>query len=47
MNLVFGGKLKPVIDRVVPLGQGVEAIQVLARGEQFGKIVLTPYPDEG
>jgi len=47
MNLVFEGKLKPVIDRVVPLGQGVEAIQVLARGEQFGKIVLTPYPDEG
>jgi NADPH:quinone reductase-like Zn-dependent oxidoreductase len=42
MNLVFQGKLKPAIDRVLPLERGAEAIQVLAQGEQFGKIVLAP-----
>ncbi|MFQ5610669.1 MAG: zinc-binding dehydrogenase [Anaerolineae bacterium] len=42
MNLVLQGKLKPVIDRVWPLEKGVEAVRAMARGEQFGKIVLTP-----
>ncbi|MFN8499587.1 MAG: zinc-binding dehydrogenase [Anaerolineae bacterium] len=41
MNLVFQGRLKPVIDRVMPLDDVVEAQRSLAAGEQFGKIVLT------
>ncbi len=40
MNQVFTGKLKPVIDRVMPLSEGREAQRVLEEGQQFGKIVL-------
>lgn len=42
MSLVWAGKLKPVIDRVMPLSQGIEAYRMMERGEQFGKIVLIP-----
>jgi len=42
MSLIFAGKLKPVIDRVMPLSEGRAAHTLLERGEQFGKIVLTP-----
>lgn len=42
MNLVFQGTFQPVIDRVLPLAQGVEAMAIQERGEQFGKIVLEP-----
>lgn len=41
MNLVFEGKLAPVIDVVWPLERAAEAHERLERGEQFGKIVLT------
>lgn len=40
--LLWSGRLKPVIDRVMPLGEGVTAYGMLEKGEQFGKIVLTP-----
>jgi NADPH:quinone reductase-like Zn-dependent oxidoreductase len=40
MELVWSGRLKPVLDRVLPLSEGREAFAVLERGEQFGKIVL-------
>ncbi len=40
MNLVFSGALKPVIHTVMPLEEGVEAMALLERGEQFGKVVL-------
>ncbi len=40
--LLWSGKLKPVIDRVMPLSEGVEAYRIMEKGEQFGKIVLTP-----
>ncbi|NIO06716.1 MAG: zinc-binding dehydrogenase, partial [Deltaproteobacteria bacterium] len=40
--LLWSGKLKPIIDRVIPLSQGKEAYEAMERGEQFGKIVLTP-----
>jgi len=40
--LLFAGKLKPIIHRVMPLSQGREAYAMMERGEQFGKIVLTP-----
>jgi NADPH:quinone reductase-like Zn-dependent oxidoreductase len=42
MALMWAGKLKPVVDRVMPLSEGRSAFEVLERGEQFGKIVLTP-----
>jgi len=40
MRLVWQGKLKPVIDRVLPLDEAREAYRVLKAGEQFGKVVL-------
>jgi NADPH:quinone reductase-like Zn-dependent oxidoreductase len=40
--LLWAGKLKPVIDRIMPLSEGVEAYRMMERGEQFGKIVLVP-----
>jgi len=41
-DLLWAGELKPVVDRVVPLSEGKAAFEALERGEQFGKIVLTP-----
>ena len=41
-GLLWAGKLKPVIDRVMPLEEGVEAYRRMEAGEQFGKIVLIP-----
>jgi NADPH:quinone reductase-like Zn-dependent oxidoreductase len=40
--LLWAGRLKPVIDRVMPLSEGAKAYRMMERGEQFGKIVLTP-----
>ncbi len=40
--LLWSGRLKPVIDRVMPLSKGVQAYEMIEKGEQFGKIVLTP-----
>ncbi|MEP7226007.1 MAG: zinc-binding dehydrogenase [Gemmatimonadales bacterium] len=34
------GRLWPVVDRVVPLAEGVAAFERLQRGEQFGKLVI-------
>jgi len=42
MSLLWAGKLKPVIDRVMPLHQGREAYEIVEKGKHFGKIVLTP-----
>lgn len=36
------GKLKPVLDRELPLSEAGEAHRILEMGEQFGKIVLVP-----
>ncbi len=41
-TLLWEGRLRPVIDRVMPLREGVEAYRLLEEGDQFGKIVLTP-----
>jgi len=40
--LIWEGKLRPVIDRVMSLGQGIEAYRMMEQGEQFGKLVLVP-----
>lgn len=42
MDLIWQRKLIPVIDRVMPLSEGRAAHEHLERGEQFGKVVLTP-----
>lgn len=42
MALIFDGSLAPVIDVVWPLERARDAHERLERGEQFGKIVLTP-----
>ena len=41
MKLVFMGRLKPVVDRIFPLEEARQAHEYLARGEQFGKVVLS------
>ena len=41
MKLVLRGELKPVIDVVLPMERAQNAHARLAKGEQFGKIVLT------
>jgi NADPH:quinone reductase-like Zn-dependent oxidoreductase len=38
----FAGRLRPVIDQIVPLSDAVRAHQRLEARQQFGKIVLTP-----
>jgi NADPH:quinone reductase-like Zn-dependent oxidoreductase len=42
LRFVEEGRLRPVLDRVLPLSEAAAAQQVLARREQFGKIVLVP-----
>lgn len=39
---VWDGKLRAVVDSVIPLANGAEGYRRLERGEQFGKIVLQP-----
>ena len=41
-KLLWEGKIKPVIDQVMPLSDGIEAYRRMEAGEQFGKIVLAP-----
>ena len=41
MGLFFAGRLKAIVDEVVPLKDGPAAQQRLHEGKQFGKIVLT------
>jgi NADPH:quinone reductase-like Zn-dependent oxidoreductase len=42
MGQLFAGRLRAIVDTVMPLRDGVEAQRRLAEGKQFGKIVLTP-----
>ena len=42
MRFVADGKLRPVVDRVLPLGEARVAQGLLADRAQFGKIVLKP-----
>ncbi len=41
-HLLWNGRLSPVIDRVFPLSEGVDAYRLLEAGGQFGKILLQP-----
>lgn len=42
MELVFGGRLRAVVDSTFPLAQGVEALQRLQAGQVRGKVILIP-----
>jgi NADPH:quinone reductase-like Zn-dependent oxidoreductase len=42
MRELFRGRLRAIVDTVMPLVEGAEAQRRLAEGKQFGKIVLTP-----
>ncbi|HEX6090596.1 MAG TPA: zinc-binding dehydrogenase [Gemmatimonadales bacterium] len=40
VRLAHAGKLRPHVDRVVPLDSAVDAFRLLAEGEQSGKLVI-------
>ena len=42
IHLLWEGRLRPVVDRIMPLSQGIDAYKLMEQGEQFGKIVLVP-----
>jgi alcohol dehydrogenase len=42
LEVVSEGRLKPVMDRVMPLSQAREAFGMLERREVFGKLLLRP-----
>jgi NADPH:quinone reductase-like Zn-dependent oxidoreductase len=42
MDLVWSGRIKAPVDRVLPLKEGREGHALLESGEKFGKIVLVP-----
>ena len=42
MSFLIEHEIKPIIDSVQPLSNGIELIQRLEEGKQFGKIILTP-----
>ena len=42
MDLIQEGKMKPVIDEVLPLERAVEGLRLIENREVFGKVVVTP-----
>ena len=42
LDLLWAGKIKPVIHRVMPLSEGCDAYKMMEAGEHFGKILLVP-----
>ena len=42
MKLIAEGKLKPVIDKVLPLEQAAEGLRLIQDREVIGKVVITP-----
>ncbi len=42
LDLLWSGKVSPVIHQVMPLSEGVDAYRMMEEGRHFGKIVLAP-----
>jgi len=42
MELISAGKMKPVIDKLLPLDQAVEGLRLIEDREVIGKVVVTP-----
>jgi len=41
-RLLWSGRIKTIVDEVIPLSEGRRAFEIMERGEMFGKIVLVP-----
>jgi len=41
-RLLWSGKIKTLIDQVLPLSEGRRGFEIMERSEMFGKIVLVP-----
>jgi NADPH:quinone reductase-like Zn-dependent oxidoreductase len=42
MALIQAGKMKPVIDKVLPLDQAVEGLRLIEDREVIGKVIVAP-----
>jgi len=42
MDLIAAGRMKPVIDEVLPLEKAVEGLRLIENRQVFGKVVITP-----
>ena len=42
MDLIGAGKIKPVIDKVLPLEEAREGLRLIQDREVIGKVVVTP-----
>ena len=42
MGLIAQGRMKPVIDKMLPLEQAVEGLRLIQDREVFGKVIVTP-----
>jgi NADPH:quinone reductase-like Zn-dependent oxidoreductase len=42
IDLLWAGKIKPVIHQIMPLSEGCDAYKMMEAGEHFGKILLAP-----
>ena len=42
MTLIQEGKIKPVVDKVLPLEQAAEGLRLIQDREIFGKVVVAP-----
>jgi NADPH:quinone reductase-like Zn-dependent oxidoreductase len=42
IDLLWAGKIKPVIHQIMPLSEGCDAYRLMEAGEHFGKILLAP-----
>jgi NADPH:quinone reductase-like Zn-dependent oxidoreductase len=42
MDLIQEGRIKPVIDEVLPLERAVEGLRLIENREVFGKVIVTP-----
>jgi NADPH:quinone reductase-like Zn-dependent oxidoreductase len=42
MAMIAEGRMKPMIDRVLPLEEAAEGLRLIADREVIGKVVVTP-----
>ena len=42
MAMIEDGKMKPVMDKVLPLDQAIEGLRLLRDREVIGKVVVEP-----
>ena len=42
MGMIAGGRIRPVIDKVLPLEQAAEGLRLIQDREVMGKVIVTP-----